>query len=349
MFNFKNKKNKNLGFTIAELIVVIVVIGILASVTIVGYGSWKSSTLAAAVKSDLNGVVSAMEDYRNFNDGYPSTIPTTFTPSNDVSLTFFTGGTGSFYCVDGTSTKNASIQFYVSSSTKDKGALAGKCASVTYTLTIISGANGTVNTSVNGAYSPGSTPAITATPNANYLFSSWTGDSGCSGAISHTVTMNDNKTCTANFIVDPWANWYPGIAATILSGKHIYKTDLTPTYQYKTTSTYVTSPQGAIGLDPNYPSYMVLVSPQKYPIIDFSSYPAQNACKAIGGRLPNTQELYAIYAGRTTYNVNPSTFLYWSSTEYTVSWAYVLVATGSTGSTSGDGKTNLRNVRCVSD
>jgi len=109
--------------------VVIVVIGILASVTIVGYGSWKNSTLAAAVKSDLNGAVSAMEDYKNFNDGYPGTIPNTFVPSSSVSLTVDASSSATKYCINGVSNENSSITYYVASETKDQGALVGTCAS----------------------------------------------------------------------------------------------------------------------------------------------------------------------------------------------------------------------------
>jgi hypothetical protein len=127
--------------------------------------------------------------------------------------------------------------------------------------------------------------------------------------------MNGNKSCTANF-VDKWADWYPGIASTVLAGKHIYKTDLSSVYYYETSSAAIVSPQGATGLDPNWPANMVLVSPQTNPNVDFSKYPAQNACKAIGGRLPNTQELSAVYAGRATYGNNFQMNGYWSATEW---------------------------------
>jgi len=70
----------------------------------------------------------------------------------------------------------------------------------TYTLAISAGANGTVNTAVNGTYNSGDTPTITATPNANYAFSSWTGGGNCAGIASHTILMNANQTCTANFV-----------------------------------------------------------------------------------------------------------------------------------------------------
>jgi hypothetical protein len=84
---------------------------------------------------------------------------------------------------------------------------------------------------------------------------------------------------------------------------------------YKSTTDSDGSPQAATSLDPNYPSNMSLVSPQTNPGVDFSAYPAQNNCKAIGGRLPNVQELLAIYAGRITYGNNFQADRYWSSTE----------------------------------
>jgi len=68
---------------------------------------------------------------------------------------------------------------------------------VTYTLTTIAGTGGTV--SAGGTYNSGSSQTIIATPNASYNFVSWSGSTGCSGIASHTITMDEDKTCTANF------------------------------------------------------------------------------------------------------------------------------------------------------
>lgn len=89
------------GFTIIELLVVIAVLGILATISIVGYGSWRSSTNVAQIKSDLNGLVAAMEDARNFGSGYPATIPSTFKPTAGTTVA---GGSmdGKNYCVSAT-------------------------------------------------------------------------------------------------------------------------------------------------------------------------------------------------------------------------------------------------------
>jgi len=219
---------------------------------------------------------------------------------------------------------------------------------ITYILTLIAGINGSVNT--GGTYNENSVQTTTATPDVYYVFSSWTGSTGCSGVASHTITMNANKSCTANFALDP--NWIPGIAATVMAGKYIRSADLGSKMAYKTSWTAVTSPQGATGLDPNFPSSMSLVSPQTNPGVDFSVYPAQNACKAIGGRMPNMQELLAIYVGRATYGNNfltSSGSNYWSSTDYNYDSAhFVSFYSGIETPMTNIGKISTLSVRCVS-
>ena len=631
------KHNRSVGFTLIELIIVISVIGILVAIGVVSYNGWSKATNIAQMKSDLNGISAAMENARNFGSGYPTNLSTltTFAQNPTVPLTLASGSNpdGKSYCIDATSTKDASLHYHVDNS---QGIQVGVCP-VYFTLTLVAGTGGTV--SGGGSYASGSTPTITAAPNASYSFSSWTGSTGCSGVASHNVTIttdttctanftatsitmpsvptvtpstagatttfswgaascsgntaryqyrytispsgynsglvatastsvafatstegqtytvatqaecyngvaasgmsaagsasyyrpvttiwgctdpaannynsranandgsctyppvnytltlnytgsgsvsgggtysagstptisaspstyysfsswscggaqsqvitvNSNMSCTANFTVtpistpsapsvsantagstttfswgaascsgntaryqyrytntsgydsglyatastsvafttssegytytvttqaecyngvaasgmsasgsgsynrpDPWANWYPGIADTVLAGKHIYKTNL-GNMQYKTTNDAVASPQGATGLDPNYPSNMSLVSPQANPGVDFSAYPAQNACKAIGGRLPNVQELNAIYAGSTTYGNNFQALYYWSSTEYNSTDAYDAYGVYFGGGSTFYGyKMNYTSVRCVS-
>jgi len=96
-----NFKTLITGFTIIELVVVISVIGILASVAVLGYGNWRTSVSTAQIKSDLNGVVSVMESARTFNNAYPATIPSSFVPSNGTTVS---GGSidGKSYCIQAT-------------------------------------------------------------------------------------------------------------------------------------------------------------------------------------------------------------------------------------------------------
>jgi type II secretion system protein G len=60
------------GFTIVELLIVIVVIGILAAITIVAYNGIQSRARDTARTSGINGVQKALELYRVDNGAYPS-------------------------------------------------------------------------------------------------------------------------------------------------------------------------------------------------------------------------------------------------------------------------------------
>ena len=121
--HIKQKK----GFTVVELLVVIGVIGVLATIVVVGYGAWKKNILASQVQSDLNGIAAAMENAKNFNNGYPSTIPSSITPSTGVTLTL-QSTSSSQYCIDATTSGDATVTYFIASELKDKGAQTGTCA-----------------------------------------------------------------------------------------------------------------------------------------------------------------------------------------------------------------------------
>ncbi len=106
------KQRRATGFTLVELILVIAVIGILAAITIIAYGSWKQNTAANVLKSDLNGAAAAMEDARNWGSGYPTSVPTSFKPSDGTTLT---GGSsdGKTFCIQDTSTTYPTLIFHL--------------------------------------------------------------------------------------------------------------------------------------------------------------------------------------------------------------------------------------------
>ena len=109
-------KKRSFGFTIAELLIVISVIAILAAVVYVSYDNWASSTTNSQLKSDLANAGTAMENYRTFNNLYPTTVPTTFTSSSGVTMTGGSSDGGLTYCLNATSTKITTAKYFLVSS-----------------------------------------------------------------------------------------------------------------------------------------------------------------------------------------------------------------------------------------
>lgn len=98
-------KGRQQGFTIIELLVIIVVIGVLAGLTIVGYGTIQRNAADASIESDLRSMADVQEIYRLDNPStagfaYPDgPADDRFTPSdeNNVVVTLSGGG----YCIYG--------------------------------------------------------------------------------------------------------------------------------------------------------------------------------------------------------------------------------------------------------
>lgn len=109
------KNSKTYGFTIVEMVIVIIVIGILAGISVLGYGAWRTGAAVKVVKSDLIQAVSAMENSRTFEDaGYPTELPTNFEASEDVTLSLGSRPGGKSYCVQGVSAEAPSKIYYMS-------------------------------------------------------------------------------------------------------------------------------------------------------------------------------------------------------------------------------------------
>jgi type II secretion system protein G len=70
----KPSKQADRGFTIVELLIVIVVIAILAVVTIIAYTGMQGRAKFANMQSDLKTITKAVELYKVDNNAYPSTI-----------------------------------------------------------------------------------------------------------------------------------------------------------------------------------------------------------------------------------------------------------------------------------
>ena len=114
------------GFTIAELLVVIVVIGILAAITVFSYGSWQTSIAKIQVETDLKGAEAAMKKSRSENGEFPTEIPSSFESNAEVTLAYAFGD-GASYCIQGQSTRSNSMTYHILSSATGSKINGGPC------------------------------------------------------------------------------------------------------------------------------------------------------------------------------------------------------------------------------
>ncbi len=118
------------GFTVVELIIVVSVIAILAAIVVVSYGSWRTRINSSVVRSDLIAAATAMENSRNQDGAYPTSLPTTFSPSKNVVITVI-GATDKAFCLNGTYSTAPTIQYYTDETIKSAEPKTGTCASRT--------------------------------------------------------------------------------------------------------------------------------------------------------------------------------------------------------------------------
>lgn len=78
----KRWAKKQTGFTIVELLIVIVVIGILAAITIVAYNGIQQRAQLAAVQSDVKNVQTKLALFQADNNSYPGSITDCPTPAS---------------------------------------------------------------------------------------------------------------------------------------------------------------------------------------------------------------------------------------------------------------------------
>lgn len=127
------------GFTLVELALVITVMGILATMSTFAFNGWRDRVATTELKSDLNGIYSAMESAKNWGQGYPVISPGAsfdgedsetseiFTQSENVTLTYASGNAQA-YCVNAVSTARPTIKLFLNTAGGNKEPATGTCS-----------------------------------------------------------------------------------------------------------------------------------------------------------------------------------------------------------------------------
>lgn len=92
--------NNQPGFTIVELLIVVVVIAILVAITIVSYNGISQRATAATLQSETASAVKAAEAYKTQSDTgvYPSSL-SSLGFNNSSTITYYYDSTNNLYCV----------------------------------------------------------------------------------------------------------------------------------------------------------------------------------------------------------------------------------------------------------
>lgn len=117
MITLKNKYmnilRKKDGFTIVELLIVIVVIGILAAIITVSYAGIQKNAVSASMKTTLRSAATKMKATHVATDSYPQTFPADFKAPADMGLVLTTVSSVKEFCINITHKKYADLKFSI--------------------------------------------------------------------------------------------------------------------------------------------------------------------------------------------------------------------------------------------
>ena len=157
---------------------------------------------------------------------------------------------------------------------------------VTYTLTMAADPVGGGTTSpavgTHPDYTAGAVENITATPNSGYQFVDWTGDVADPNSVSTTVTMNADKTVTANFELIPAVTYDLTMQVSPIGsgtttpavGTHTYPSGTVVDISATPASGYQFNHWSSNVVDPNSASTTVTMDADKTTVVNFALTPS---------------------------------------------------------------------------
>lgn len=143
------------GFTIVELLIVIVIIGILAAVAIVSYVGISQRAVASSLQADLTGAATKLKLYQVDNSAYPTSLDCTATPAaNSICLKASPGNSYTYTAVNNTTPQTFSLtaantsglSYVATNDASPVAATAPAPVNLTFSPTLSAGKTGTVQT-----------------------------------------------------------------------------------------------------------------------------------------------------------------------------------------------------------
>lgn len=126
----KSMTGRRFGFTLVEIMVVLVVGAIIIGVTVVSFGTWRERMAENEVKHDLSNGASSLQNQLNFESSYPNNqqaFNDIYTNSENVSLTYTLRTDGS-YCLNGQSTLRSNVRLNIDSRVSKTDPQPGHCS-----------------------------------------------------------------------------------------------------------------------------------------------------------------------------------------------------------------------------
>ncbi|MEI8082844.1 MAG: prepilin-type N-terminal cleavage/methylation domain-containing protein [Actinomycetes bacterium] len=101
---FEELRAKESGFTLVELLIVIVILGVLAAIVVFSVRGINNSSTTSACSADVATVNSALEAYYAQNKAYPASLQVLFSASNPLlkSSPTFGGNAATYSATTGT-------------------------------------------------------------------------------------------------------------------------------------------------------------------------------------------------------------------------------------------------------
>lgn len=122
------------GFTVVELVIVITVIAILATISVVGYGAWQTRAAANVLQTDLTNAAAQLQSDLSWSNQYPISAAVANDnkglPKSERTTYRYTRSLPTSYCLSAFSSRKGVPAFRVTStdSTPREGACPGHTA-----------------------------------------------------------------------------------------------------------------------------------------------------------------------------------------------------------------------------